>query len=387
MALCYFSLFFEVFPGSLISRPRGCLLLEVATRAMVRKFKASRLPNSSEKWEDNKLWATKFVGHWSKCFFFGHVVSPGAELSQRLGKNGCNRRPVRRAVLNAVTYRNARARRGLTRLGLASHDMRDSGRNAFVILMKMHKTRWQREWLQQRPECFFWGLFKPVIASSDLWPQEMFTFLKMLAMVVSESCFEACGAPMRWSALVFCTENFMLTVQYKHLPRKNLGRDGGVIPSLGRAGMGEKETLVVVKNKKKKKKKRNTCLLGAASSSNPQYSILRNEPSVTMETRQLTALDSEIESLTSWFNTAFFQWSCFLAHRLVVITHGIIKSGARKKLWRVGSSQPGKDGTHACSRFPFLSDPICCGSFMEDRGVQPCRQLLGAARTNQNVVM
>ena len=32
-------------------------------------------------------------------------------------------------------------------------------------------------------ECFFWGLCQPVIASTDLWPQEMFTFLKMHAMV------------------------------------------------------------------------------------------------------------------------------------------------------------------------------------------------------------
>ena len=40
-------------------------------------------------------------------------------------------------------------------------------------------------------QCFFWGLCKPVIASTDLWPQEMFTFLEMLAMVVSESSFGA----------------------------------------------------------------------------------------------------------------------------------------------------------------------------------------------------
>ena len=31
-------------------------------------------------------------------------------------------------------------------------------------------------------ECFFWGLCKLVITSTDLWPQEMFTFLKMHAM-------------------------------------------------------------------------------------------------------------------------------------------------------------------------------------------------------------
>ena len=42
-------------------------------------------------------------------------------------------------------------------------------------------------------ECFFWGLCKLVIASTDLWPQhlEMFTFLELLAMVVSESSFIA----------------------------------------------------------------------------------------------------------------------------------------------------------------------------------------------------
>ena len=46
-------------------------------------------------------------------------------------------------------------------------------------------------------ECFFWGLCKPVIASTDLWPQdlEMFTFLVMLAMVVSESSFGAYVRP------------------------------------------------------------------------------------------------------------------------------------------------------------------------------------------------
>ena len=36
-------------------------------------------------------------------------------------------------------------------------------------------------------ECFFWGLCKPVIASTDLWPQEMFTFLEILAMVSESS--------------------------------------------------------------------------------------------------------------------------------------------------------------------------------------------------------
>ena len=43
-----------------------------------------------------------------------------------------------------------------------------------------------------------------------------------------------------------------------------------------------------------------------------------------------------------------------------------LKSGARKKPWRVGSSQPRKDNT-PCSRFPFLSFSLCCGSFFEDR--------------------
>ena len=43
------SLLFEVLPSSFISRLRGCLLLEAATRAMVRKFKASCVPNSSKK--------------------------------------------------------------------------------------------------------------------------------------------------------------------------------------------------------------------------------------------------------------------------------------------------------------------------------------------------
>ena len=32
-------------------------------------------------------------------------------------------------------------------------------------------------------ECCFWGLCKPVIASTDLWPQEMFTFWKCMQMV------------------------------------------------------------------------------------------------------------------------------------------------------------------------------------------------------------
>ena len=32
-------------------------------------------------------------------------------------------------------------------------------------------------------ECFFWGLCKPVIASTGLWPQEMFNFWKCMQMV------------------------------------------------------------------------------------------------------------------------------------------------------------------------------------------------------------
>ena len=34
-----------------------------------------------------------------------------------------------------------------------------------------------------------------------------------------------------------------------------------------------------------------------------------------------------------------------------------LKSGARKKPWRVGSSQPRKDNTHSCSRFLFFHFP------------------------------
>ena len=30
----------------------------------------------------------------------------------------------------------------------------------------------------------------------------------------------------------------------------------------------------------------------------------------------------------------------------------------------------GKDRTHSCSRFPFLSFSLCCGSFFEDRSVR-----------------
>ena len=44
-----------------------------------------------------------------------------------------------------------------------------------------------------------------------------------------------------------------------------------------------------------------------------------------------------------------------------------LKSGARKKPWRVGSSELGKDRTHPCSRFPFLSFSLCCGSFFKDQ--------------------
>ena len=48
----------------------------------------------------------------------------------------------------------------------------------------------------------------------------------------------------------------------------------------------------------------------------------------------------------------------------------LLKSGARKKPWRVHSSDPGKDRTHSCSRFPFLSFYLCCGSFCEDRSAR-----------------
>ena len=47
-----------------------------------------------------------------------------------------------------------------------------------------------------------------------------------------------------------------------------------------------------------------------------------------------------------------------------------LKSGARKKPWRVGSSQPRKENTHSCSRFPFLSFSLRCGSFFEYRSAR-----------------
>ena len=53
-----------------------------------------------------------------------------------------------------------------------------------------------------------------------------------------------------------------------------------------------------------------------------------------------------------------------------MITHAIVQSGARKKPWRVGSSQPGNYRTHSCSRFPFLSFSLCCVSFFEERSVR-----------------
>ena len=40
-------------------------------------------------------------------------------------------------------------------------------------------------------ECFFWGLCKLVIASTHLWPQEMFTFWKCLQW----SCLKAVSVP------------------------------------------------------------------------------------------------------------------------------------------------------------------------------------------------
>ena len=54
-------------------------------------------------------------------------------------------RPVRCTFLDAVTYRDPRARRGITRPGLGSHDMRDSGRPALVMSMKMRTTNVDRE--------------------------------------------------------------------------------------------------------------------------------------------------------------------------------------------------------------------------------------------------
>ena len=39
-------------PSSFISRPGSCLLLEVTTRAMVRKFKAYACQTRQKKWED-----------------------------------------------------------------------------------------------------------------------------------------------------------------------------------------------------------------------------------------------------------------------------------------------------------------------------------------------
>ena len=48
-----------------------------------------------------------------------------------------------------------------------------------------------------------------------------------------------------------------------------------------------------------------------------------------------------------------------------------LNSGARKKPWRIGSSQPGWKRPHAfVFSFPFLSFSLCCGSFFEDRSVR-----------------
>ena len=47
-----------------------------------------------------------------------------------------------------------------------------------------------------------------------------------------------------------------------------------------------------------------------------------------------------------------------------------LNSGARKKPWRAAVNLAGKDHTHSCSRFPFLSFSVCCGSLFEDRSVR-----------------
>ena len=65
-----------------------------------------------------------------------------------------------------------------------------------------------------------------------------------------------------------------------------------------------------------------------------------------------------------------------------------LKSGARKKPWRVGSSHPGKDRTHSRSRLfffhLFLSFSHCCSSFFEDRSVRNgcCWEWLQRTRTS-----
>ena len=67
---------------------------------------------------------------------------------------------------------------------------------------------------------------------------------------------------------------------------------------------------------------------------------------------------------------SFFEWCSFLAHRLVVITHAIVKLRCKKETVGAGVNLAGKDRTQSCSRFPFLSFFLCCGSFFEDRSVR-----------------
>ena len=52
-----------------------------------------------------------------KSAFSSVVLCLQARNSRRLGKNGCTRRPARYTFLDAVTYRDARTRRGITRPG------------------------------------------------------------------------------------------------------------------------------------------------------------------------------------------------------------------------------------------------------------------------------
>ena len=81
---------------------------------------------------------------------------------------------------------------------------------------------------------------------------------------------------------------------------------------------------------------------------------------------------------------SFFEWSSFLAHRLVVITDAIVQIKCKKETWRVGSSQPRKENTHLCSRFPFIFPPLWL--FLQ---ISKCSEwlLLGVATTNYSVVV
>ena len=48
-------------------------------------------------------------------------------------------------------------------------------------------------------ECFFWGLCKPVIASIDVWPQEMFAFFEIATSgrSLAWACQQAVSVPSR----------------------------------------------------------------------------------------------------------------------------------------------------------------------------------------------